>query len=522
MYYAGRQTQIIPLFSIAKSAVSCYICYKNSERRRFYIRRLYDMDAVKCDLLFDFYEIAQANGFLAEGIDESIAWFDMFYRPAKELGGFCIMSGVQQFADYIRNLRFSEDDLAYLKTKGIDDTFIEYLRGFRFCCDIWAVEEGTPIFANETVVKVRGPVIQAQMLETIILLCVNHQSLIATKANRIVRAAQGREVIEFGSRRAHGVTAALNGARSAYIGGAAATTNVSAAKEFNIPLFCSMNQTWVQMFDSEYDAFCAYAKHYPDQCILQIDTYDTLESGLPAAIRAFNDVLAPLGKRPKGVRIDSGDLAYLSKKIRRTLNEAGYPDCNIYAANSLDEFIIRDMLHNGARIDSFLVGARLITSASHPVMGGVYKLSAIQKDDRLIPKIQISDNVAKITTPYPKQLWRLFDTETGKAIADVLTMEDEDLSAEKEYELFDPDYTWKRKTVSNFVARKLLVKIFEKGQLVYQFPETAKIRNYCAEQIDSLWEEVVRFEYPHNYYVDLSQKLWDAKQQLIDAFIMNR
>ena len=280
-----------------------------------------------------------------------------------------------------------------------------------------------------------------------------------------------------------------------------------------------MNQTWVQLFDSEYEAFCAYAKKYPDNCILQLDTYDTLERGLPDAIRAFNDVLVPMNKRPKGVRIDSGDLAYLSKKIRRALNEAGFPDCNIYAANSLDEFIIRDMLQNGARIDSFLVGARLITSASHPVMAGVYKLSAIEKDGEIVPKILISDNVAKITTPYPKLLWRLFDTETGKAIADVLTMENEDLSNAREYELFDPDYTWKRKTVSNFVARQLLVKIFDGGKLVYHFPSTSQIRSYCAEQIDTLWEEVVRFEYPHNYYVDLSQKLWETKQSLIDAYM---
>ncbi len=473
----------------------------------------------KCDLLFDFYEIAQSNGFFSEGINETVAWFDMFYRPAKELGGFCIMSGMQQFADYLKNLRFSEDELDYLRTRGIGEDFLSYLRDFRFSCDIWAVEEGTPIFANEPVVKVRGPVIQAQMLETIILQCVNHQSLIATKANRIVRAAQGREVIEFGSRRAHGISAAKGGARSAYIGGAGATTNVNAAKEYELPLFGSMNQTWVQLFDSEYEAFCAYARQFPDNCILQLDTYDTLERGLPDAIRAFNDVLVPMNKRPKGVRIDSGDLAYLSKKIRRTLNEAGFPDCNIYAANSLDEYIIRDMLQNGARIDSFLVGARLITSASHPVMAGVYKLSAVEKDGEIIPKILISDNVAKITTPYPKLLWRLFDTETGKAIADVLTMENEDLSNAASYELFDPDYTWKRKTVSNFVARQLLVKIFEGGELVYRFPTTAQIRSYCAEQIDTLWEEVVRFEYPHNYYVDLSQTLWDEKQKLIDAYM---
>ncbi len=470
----------------------------------------------KCDLLFDFYELAQSNGYLANGIDETVAWFDMFYRPAPEIGGFCIMAGVQQLTEYISRLSFSEDDLRFLSEKGLDESFINYLRSFRFSCDIWAVPEGTPVFANEPVIKVRGPVIQAQLLETIILLSVNHQSLIATKANRIVRSAGGRAIVEFGSRSAHGIGAALNGARSAYIGGCCATTNVSAAKQYNIPLFCSMNHTWIQMFDTEYEAFSTFARLYPDDCILLIDTYDTIDKGLPSAIKVFDEILAPMGKRPKGVRIDSGDLAYLSKKIRRILNEAGYPDCDIYASNSLDEYIIRDMLQNGARIDSFLVGERLITSASNPVMAGVYKLSAIEKDGRIIPKIKISENVAKITTPCPKLLWRLFDYETGKAIADVLTLHDEDLSECKEYELFDPDYTWKRKTVTGFVARQLLVPIFRGGELVYTFPSTENIRSYCAEQIDSLWEEVVRFEYPHNYYVDLSQKLWSVKQSMID------
>ena len=470
----------------------------------------------KCDLLFDFYEIAQSNGFLKNGIDETVVWFDMFFRAAPEIGGFCIMSGVQQLAEYISNLSFTEEDLEFLKDKGMSDEFIDYLRNFRFSCDIWAVPEGTPVFANEPVIKVRGPVIQAQMLETIILLSVNHQSLVATKSNRIVRAAGGRAIIESGAKRAHGAVAAIGGTRSAYIGGCCGTTNVSAAKRFDIPVFASMNNTWVQMFDNEYEAFATYCKEYPDNCVLLIDTYDTMDKGLPNAIKAFDEILAPMGKRPKGVRINSGDLAYLSKKIRRVLNESGYPDCDIYASNSLDEYIIRDMLQNGARIDSFLVGERLITSASNPVMPGSYKLSAIEKDGEIVPKIKIYDNVSKITTPCPKLLWRLFDNETGKAIADVLTLQDEDLTDCKEYELFDPDYTWKKKTVSDFVARQLLVKIFDNGNLVYSFPDTDSIRNYCAEQIDTLWEEVVRFEYPHNYYVDLSSKLWSLKQKLID------
>ncbi len=470
----------------------------------------------KCDLLFDFYELAQSNGFLKNGISETVVWFDMFFRPAPEIGGFCIMSGVRQLAEYISSLTFSEEDLEFLKIRGMSDEFIAYLKNFRFSCDIWAVPEGTPVFANEPVVKVRGPVIQAQMLETLILLSVNHQSLVATKANRVVRAAGGRAIIESGARRAHGAVAATGGTRSAYIGGCCATTNVSAAKEYDLPLFAAMNNTWVQMFDSEYEAFATYCREYPDNCVLLIDTYDTMDKGLPNAIKAFNEILTPLGKRPRGVRINSGDLAYLSKKIRRVLNESGYPDCDIYASNSLDEYIIRDMLQNGARIDSFLVGERLITSASNPVMPGSYKLSAIEKDGQIIPKIKIYDNVSKITTPCPKLLWRLFDNETGKAIADVLTLQDEDLSDCKEYELFDPDYTWKKKTVSDFVARQLLVQIFDNGTQIYSFPDTDTIRSYCAEQIDTLWEEVVRFEYPHNYYVDISHKLWSLKQKLID------
>ncbi|MBQ3519696.1 MAG: nicotinate phosphoribosyltransferase [Clostridia bacterium] len=471
-----------------------------------------------CDFLFDFYELAQANGFLAEGIDETIAWFDVYFRPAKELGGFFIAAGIESVCEKLSRLHFSEEELAFLQKKGLDEAFIAYLRNFSFSCDIWAVPEGTPVFANEPVVKIRGPVIQAQMLETILLLNLNHQTLVATKANRLVRSAQGREVIEFGLRKAHGADAAASGARAAYIAGFTATSNVDASFRHAIPSFTSMSPTWVQLFENEKDAFAAFAKRYPDDCVLLIDTYDCIDSGLPNAIAVFDEVLAPMGKRPKGVRIESGDLAYLSKKIRRILNEAGYPDCNIYASNSLDEYIIRDMLQNGARVDAFLAGKRLLTAAQAPVMGGIFSLSAIETDGKVVPKIKISENVAKISTPCPKLLWRLFDNETGKAIADLLTMEDEDISTCKEYELFDPDYVWKRKTVSGFVARKLLVPYFVGGKDVHKKKTPDEIRAYCMEQIDSLWEEVVRFEYPHNYYVDLSQKLWDCKQKLIDDY----
>lgn len=470
----------------------------------------------KFNLMMDFYEAAMANGFIANGMKDTICWFDMFFRASPKLGGFCIMAGTQQLCECLSSLEFDDSDIEFLREKGASEVFIEYLKNFKFQCDIWAVPEGTPVFAGEPIVKVRGPILQALLIETMVLLTINHQTLIATKANRIVRAAQGRSVIEFGSRRAHGAQAAILGARAAYIGGCSATTNAQAAKIFDIPVFGGMSHTWIQAFDSEKEAFCAYAREYPDNCVLLADTYDTLNSGVPNAIEAFKEELLTRGYRPKGIRIDSGDLAYLSKKIRRMLNDAGFPDCDIYASNSLDEYIIREMLGHGARVDTFLVGERLITSSDEPVFGGVYKLAAIEKDGKVINRIKLSENVSKITTPCPKLLWRLFDMETGKAIADLLTLENENVSELTEYELFDPDYAWKRKTVNNFVARQLLVPVFEKGQAVYSSPSLSDIRSYCAEQVDTLWEEVLRFENPHNYYVDLSKELWLEKQRLID------
>lgn len=469
----------------------------------------------KYNLMMDFYEIALGNGFVAGEIHDTVAWFDVFFRPSQQIGGFCIMAGVQQLCETLSALEFDEDDIEFLRQKNVSEPFLDYLRNFEFKCDIWAVPEGTPVFPGEPIVKVRGPVLQALLIETMLLLTINHQTLIATKANRVVRSAQGRSVVESGSRRAHGAQAALLGARSAYIGGCVATTNVQAAEMFDIPVFGGMSHTWIQVFDSELDAFCAYAKAYPENCILLVDTYDTIHSGVPNAIEAFKRELLPRGFRPKGIRIDSGDLAYLSKKIRKMLNEAGFPDCDIYASNSLDEYIIREMLGHGARVDGFLVGERLITSADAPVFSGVYKLAAIEKNGEIKNCIKLSENVSKITTPCPKLLWRLFDMETGKAIADLLTLEDENISELTEYELFDPDYSWKRKTVTNFVARQLLVPVFENGKCVYTSPDVSDIRTYCAEQVDTLWEEVLRFEYPHNYYVDLSEKLWNEKQRLI-------
>lgn len=473
----------------------------------------------KYNLMMDFYEVALANGFMKHGMTDTVAWFDMFFRPMPQVGGFCIMAGVQQLCECLSQLHFDDEDIEFLRGKEVSDEFLDYLKNFEFKCDVWAVPEGTPVFAGEPIVKVRGPILQALLIETMILITINHQTLIATKANRIVRAAQGRSVVESGSRRAHGTDAAVLGARAAYIGGCSATTNVQASKKFNIPVFGGMSHTWIQSFDSELEAFCAYAGEYPDDCILLVDTYNTIGSGIPNAIEAFKREVLPKGFRPKGIRIDSGDLAYLSKKIRRMLNEAGFPDCDIYASNSLDEHIIHEMLSHGARVDSFLVGERLITSASSPVFGGVYKLSAIMKNGQIRNCIKISENVSKITTPCSKLLWRLFDMETGKAIADLLTLENENISELSEYELFDPDYTWKTKKVNNFVARQLLEPIFENGKCVYESSDISEIRAYCAEQVDTLWEEVLRFEYPHNYYVDLSHSLWEEKQRLISEAI---
>ena len=469
-------------------------------------------------MMTELYEFTLADGYFSAGMQDTVACFDLFFRRVPDGGGFAVMAGLEQVIAYLKNLHFTESDLAFLQGKGISEPFLDYLRDFKFACDVWAIPEGTPIFPNEPIVKVRGPVVQAQMIETMLLLCINQQSLIATKANRLVRAAHGTAVAEFGARRAQGTNIAVCGARAAYIGGCVATSGVVAARDFGIPTIQTMIHSWVQMFDSEYEAFCAYARAYPDDCTFVVDTYDTLRSGVPNAIRAFNDVLLPLGKRPKSVRIDSGDITYLSKRVRKMLDEAGYPDCDIMASNSLDEHIISDMLSQGAKVDCFIVGERLITSASTPLFSGVYKLCAVEKDGRIIPKINLSENVKKITIPSSKSVYRLFDMDSGKAIADVLTTDSEEIDDTKPYELFDPDFTWKRKEIENYVARPLLVKIFDKGECVYTSPALSEIRDYCAEQIDSLWDEVKRFENPHKYYVDLSEKLWEIRKLLIEEY----
>lgn len=468
-------------------------------------------------MLMDLYELTMANGIYTSEMRDTIAYFDMFFRRIPDEGGYAIMAGLEQLIEYFNNLHFTDGDINYLKSLNLfDDGFIDYLKNFKFECDVWAVPEGTPIFPNEPIVTVRGPAMQAFLVETMVLLTINHQSLIATKANRITRAAKGRVVMEFGARRAHGYDAAVYGARAAVIGGCLGTSCVKSAMEFDVPVSGTMAHSWVQLYEDEYTAFKTYAEKYPTSCTLLIDTYNVLKSGVPNAIRVFDEVLKPMGCRPVGVRIDSGDITYLTVKVRKMLDEAGYPDCKIVVSNSLDERLIRDMLMQGAAADSFGVGERLITASSEAVFGGVYKLAAVEKDGKVIPKIKISENIAKITVPGVKIPWRLFDNETGKAIADVITLNTERIDSSKPYEIFHPEYTWKRKTVTNFTAQKLQVKLFEKGKQVYESPSVKEISKYRAAQIETLWDEVKRFEKPHAYYVDLSEQLWQQRRQLLD------
>lgn len=467
-------------------------------------------------MLTDFYELTMANGYFENGMGDTISYFDLFFRNVPEDGGFAIMAGLDQAIDYMNNLKFDDDDIEFLRSKGIFcEEFLTYLKNFEFKCDVWAIPEGTPIFPNEPVMTVRGPAIQAQFVETMLLICINHQSLIATKANRIVRAAEGRPVMEFGSRRAQGFDGAIYGARAAYIGGCCGTACTITDKEMGTPALGTMAHSWIQMFDSELEAFRAYAKSYPKGTTLLVDTYNVLKSGVPNAITVFKEMRAR-GEKPAGIRIDSGDITYLSKRARQMLDDEGFPDVKIVASNSLDEYIIRDILMQGAKIDSFGVGERLITSKSEPVFGGVYKLAAIEKDGEIIPKIKVSENVTKITNPDFKEVWRLFDTSTGKAIADVLTCRGEVIDDTKPYEIFDPEHTYKRKLLSNFSAVKLMERIFDGGKCVYNSPSAEDIKAYCAAQLDTLWDELKRFEYPHKYYVDLSKKLWDKKNELLE------
>jgi nicotinate phosphoribosyltransferase len=456
-----------------------------------------------------------ANGYFVSGMSEGIAYFDYFFRRVPDDGGFAIMAGLEQLIDYLEGLSFDEGDIDFLRRKGgFDEGFLKYLSEMKFSCDVWSVPEGTPIFPYEPVITVRGPMIQAQFIETMLLLLINHQSLIATKANRIVRAAQGRAVMEFGTRRAHGGDAAVFGARSAYIGGCVGTACVESERLAGVESYGTMAHSWVQMFPTEYDAFKAYAGIYPDNCTLLVDTYNVLKSGIPNAIRVFKE----LGPPAMAVRIDSGDITYLTKNARAMLDEAGLPDCKIVVSNSLDEWIIRGVVQQGAEIDSFGVGERLICARSEPVFGGVYKLAGVESGGKISPKIKISENVEKITNPGFKSLYRLYDKDTRRAIADVITLDSEPAPSGDDYVIFDPSFTWKRKRLSNFVAVNLREQIFKDGKCVYERPAIDSIRDYCAEQVATLWDETLRFENPQSYYVDLSDELWRLRTSLIESY----
>ena len=468
-------------------------------------------------MLCDFYELTMGNGYFRNGYKDRITYFDVFFRKVPDQGGFAIAAGLEQLIDYIENLHFSEEDIAYLRGRSLFcEEFLDYLRNFRFTGDIYAIPEGTPVFPREPLVVVRAPSIEAQLIETFTLLTINHQSLIATKANRICRAANGRTVLEFGSRRAQGADAAIIGARAAYIGGCAGTACTISDQLYGVPAGGTMAHAWVQMFDTEYEAFKTYCETYPTNATLLVDTYNTLKSGVPNAIRAFNEVLRPMGISKCGIRLDSGDMAYLSQKARKMLDEAGWPECQISVSNSLDERLIQNLFLQGAQIDMFGVGERIITAKSEPVFGGVYKLTAVENDKgEIIPKIKCSENVEKITIPHFKKVYRLYNRDNGKAIADYMTVHDEVVDENEPLMLFDPYATWKTKNVCNFEARELLVPVFLNGKKVYQSPTLKDIQAYCKQQVNTLWDEIKRFDNPQTYYVDLSQKLWDIQQELL-------
>ena len=504
--------------STKKVAIFRKVLY-NSRKYKNEVTEMVVSDKLNLTMLCDFYELTMGAGYFANGYTDRITYFDLFFRRCPDGGGFAIAAGLEQIVQYIQKLHFDTEDIAYLRErKCFSEDFLNYLANFKFTGDIWAVPEGTPIFPREPIITVRAPAIQAQLVETYLLLCVNHQSLIATKANRVVRAAEGRTVLEFGSRRAQGADAAILGARAAYIGGCHGTACTISDQLYGVHAGGTMAHAWVQMFDSEYEAFKAYVKMFPNNATLLVDTYNTLKSGVPNAIRAFNEVLKPMGITKCGIRLDSGDLAYLTREARKMLDEAGWTDCKISVSNSLDEYIIRDLLRQGAQIDMFGVGERLITAKSEPVFGGVYKLAAIEEPDgTVVPKIKISENVEKITNPHHKKLYRFYAKDTGKAIADYLTVYDEVVDDSKDMTIFDPDATWKTKKVYNFTARELQVPVFKSGELVYKLPSLEEIRSYCLAQVDTLWDEVKRFDNPQTYYVDLSQKLWDIKYDLLKS-----
>ena len=474
------------------------------------------MNVNKLSLVTDFYELTMSNGYFEKNMKDTIAYFDVFFRKIPDNGGYVICAGLEQIIDNIKNLRFDEDDISYLKSLNkFSNEFLDYLKSFKFTGDVWAIPEGTVVFPQEPLITVRAPIIEAQLLETMVLMIINHQCLIATKSSRIVASAQGRPVMEFGARRAHSVDAAVLGARAAVIGGCVGTSCTYTAQKFGTIASGTMAHSFVQSFDSEYEAFKAYAEIYPDDCTLLIDTYDSINSGIVNAMKVFNDVLLPKGYRPKGVRLDSGDLAYLSKKIRKILDDAGFQDCKICVSNSLDETLISSLLSQGAQIDSFGVGENLITAKSDPVLGCVYKLCAIEKNGEIIPKIKVSENVTKITNPSFKKTYRFYSKASDKALADVITLANESIP-ENNYTIFDPSNPWRKKTLVNYYYKTLQEQIFKGGNLIYSSPSLTDISKKCKKELSTLWDEIKRLDNPHKYYVDLSYELWNLKNNMLN------
>ncbi len=467
-------------------------------------------------MLIDFYEFTMSNSIFENNMHNTIAYFDMYFRKNPDAGGYSIIAGVDELINYLSEFKFKKDDIEYLASLNVfSKQFLEFLSEFKFTCDVWAVPEGTPVFPKEPLIIVKGRVIEAMLIETLCLLTVNHQSLIATKSRRIKEVAKGRSILEMGSRRAHGVSAAIQGARAAYIAGIDATSCTVAGKKYGIPVQGTMAHSFVQMFDNEMDAFNTYANTYPDNCVLLIDTYNVLKSGLPNAIKVFKR-LQENGHDSFGIRIDSGDIAYLSKKCRKALDEAGLQNCKIIASNSLDEVIINSLIEQGAKVDIFGVGENLITSKSEPTFGGVYKLVAIENENKIIPKIKISENTEKITIPGFKKVYRIYDKETNMAISDVITMHDETIDESQPYILFDPIHIWKKKEIKDYYIKNLHVQIFDKGVCVYEKRDINVIRKSCEEQVNLLWKEVKRIKFPHKYHVNLSKEVWKLKNDLLE------
>lgn len=475
-------------------------------------------------LLTDLYELTMMQGYYEKGQNEKVI-FDVFFRQNPCNNGYSVCAGLDQVIDYIKNLHFTYDDVDYLRGLGIfKEDFLHYLSGFHFSGDIYAIPEGTVVFPKEPLLKVVAPIMEAQLVETAILNIINHQSLIATKTSRIVFAANGDGIMEFGLRRAQGPDAGLYGARAAMIGGCVGTSNVLAGQMFDVPVMGTHAHSWIMSFPDEYTAFKTYAEMYPDNCTLLVDTYDTLKSGVPNAIRVFQefkDAGKPLIKY--GIRLDSGDLAYLSKEARKMLDEAGFPEATICASNDLDEFLLHDLKMQGAAIDSWGVGTNLITSKDCPSFGGVYKLAAIQNEEgEFVPKIKISENTEKITNPGNKTIYRIYEKASGKIKADLICFADEVIDPKQDLLLFDPMDTWKKTKLAGgtYTVREILLPIFKNGECLYKSPTLKEIATYCREEKDTLWDETKRLFYPHRVYVDLSQKLYDVKQSLLDQMTM--